>query len=281
MESTSEKPQAEPTLAAATCTECGTRLDGDERFMWAQGLCMHCDIRACLQSDVDEYRSLLGLPPKSKESRESRQAKALVRHEAEQKRMVTFRKMCHEAKAPNDFFTIVDWYVTHFKDPVKSVYNATIGWALPHRATCALIVDFWKREGNRRRIVDLGCGSGLFCMLLHHCGIPADRLFAVDKVEPTHETGTYKPQWPIHRDDCFDVPPGDILFIAWGSHSVTPIVERYVEQGGTCVVILGEADCTFDCDYFSENKLWKVRSHHVPGPASQLSEFLTFNQRKQ
>ena len=140
-------------------------------------------------------------------------------------------------------------------------------------------MSFWQEHGSGRRIVDLGCGSGFFCFLLHHLGIPKHLLLAVDLPQPSHDTDKYKPQWNIHREENYRIAPSDILFVAWGS-GVKAQVDQYVQDGGDCVIILGEADCTFDCGYFDERADWDVAAHHVMGPASPSSEYLTFNQKK-
>lgn len=194
-----------------------------------------------------------------------------------------FRKQCGDAKTPQDVFDLAEYMWQDLQKGERRTdiftYQKYIGYALPHRTTCERIVAFWKTTGNERRVVDLGCGSGVFCYVLHFLGIPKECLMAVDLPKPTHDTEKYKPLWTIHREDNYRVYPKDILFIAWGTSGVTKQVEQYVEDGGDCVIILGETDMTFACDYFAEREDWSVTFHHAPSTASLCSEYLAFNQR--
>lgn len=116
----------------------------------------------------------------------------------------------------------------------------------------------------------------------NHLDIPEDKLIAVDLQNSSHISGESKNFWPIYRDDNYKVYCNDILFIAWGTYRLECIIYDYVEQGGKCIIILGEEErgCTFGPDFFVNNPNWKVELHKVPGPASLYSERLSINIRK-
>ncbi len=184
-----------------------------------------------------------------------------------------FREKCQSVQNGEDIFKVVEEYRMDF----KHIYNVEIGWALPARETCMHIVQFWKSY-PKSTIVDLGAGSGFFCLALHHLGIPAEKLFAVDRMEPTH--GQYhKLLWPIWREYHYVVPKNDILFIAWGTSGHIDVLEEFIAKGGSKVIILGEwgNDCTLASDYFRKNKAWKSTLIHVIGPASYFNEHLSMN----
>ena len=78
--------------------------------------------------------------------------------------------------------------------------------------------------------MDLGAGTGVFCKVFHHLGVPGDKLIAVDIENPTHRGINAKEFWHIHRDNNFKPNPQDILFIAWGTTGIDNIVEDYVGE---------------------------------------------------
>lgn len=164
----------------------------------------------------------------------------------------------------------------------KIIYNDYIGWALPSRKTCQLVVDEWKKDPSRN-IVDIGAGNGVFCKVFNHLGIPNDKLIAVDIENPTHRGNNAKEFWHIHREDNYKPNPEDILFIAWGTSGINGIVDDYVERGGKCIIILGETNVTYDPEKFIDQetekpkKDWTVELHHVPGALSIYAEQLSIN----
>lgn len=61
-----------------------------------------------------------------------------------------------------------------------------------------------------------------------------------------------------------------MLFVAWGC-GCGDAIDRYVNVGGRCVVILGEGDggCTLSYDYMKYKEGWEVSGYHaVPSGAT-------------
>lgn len=165
---------------------------------------------------------------------------------------------------------------------VKYLYNTYVGWALPTAQVCAEVVRFWQKYPHTR-VVDMGAGSGVFCMMLHDAGIPADKLIAIDKNEPIPCYQTTTTFWNIIRDDEFQVPINDIFFMAWGGcGGIEQRLFDYIKRGGWCVIILGEiaGGCTFPSDYLEDDENWNSVLIHVDGPASYYAEHLSINTRK-
>lgn len=158
----------------------------------------------------------------------------------------------------------------------KKIYNNYIGWALPSRKVCQLVIDEWQKDPTRN-IVDLGAGNGIFCSVFHDLGVPGDKLIAIDLENPTHRGVNAKEFWRINRDNNYKLNPEDILFIAWGTTGIDTIVDDYVERGGKCIIILGETNVTYDPEKFMDQEDWMVELHHVPGPLSIYSEQLSIN----
>ena len=196
----------------------------------------------------------------------------------------TFVEMCQNAETGDDLLKISAEYSEIFYNtmiPIQGIYNRYIGWALPSEKACTLVVSTWKQFPNSK-IVDIGGGTGLFCKVFNHLGIPENKLLAVDLSNPSHCSSESKNFWPIHREDDFKVDPNDILFIAWGVTKSHRIIDDYVERGGHCVIILGElgGNITTDPEMLIENPEWNVEIHEVPGPASLWFERLSISKRK-
>ena len=195
--------------------------------------------------------------------------------------------LCKEAVTKEEFFELVDIYSELFKAyimSIKTIYNTLIGWALPSKLVCETVYATYLNHIKAypdAKIIDLGAGSGIFSYMFHQMGIPNDRIIAVDLEKPTHSNPEQRKFWNITKNSNFEFDPIDILFVAWGS-GIYGNVDKYCDNGGTCVIILGETGdgCTFPSDYLSENEQWTVESHHVPGPASAYSEYLTVNIKK-
>lgn len=186
------------------------------------------------------------------------------------------------AKTPADIRAIVPM-VARNELFAKQFYNKHMGWALPTSQVCENIVRLWQKYPHVR-IVDVGAGSGLFCMMLHDAGIPADKLLAVDKETPIECWKTTNTYWDIYRNDTFDIPIDDVFFVAWGG-SFGGLYERlnhYIDSGGWCVVILGETldGCTLPSDYLVDDEDWVCTLIHVEGPASAYAEHLSINVRR-
>ena len=193
-----------------------------------------------------------------------------------------FEEKCKSAKTANDIRAIVEMieksmHSIKFNIP-HYFYNDYIGWALPTDQVCRLILAFWKRY-SESKVIDLGCGSGFFCMMLHDCGIPKTKLMALEtKIQKKATTLNF---WEIKRDDDYEIDPNDILLICWGTSAISKRLESYIKRGGKYVLILGETKdgCTFPSDYFLSIMKWQCKMIHVQGPASNYSEYLSINVR--
>lgn len=199
-----------------------------------------------------------------------------------------FEEKCKNTETAEDLMTLASDYYEVFSGEsmgwplMKFMYNKYIGWALPSRETCELVIETWHQYPNSR-LIDLGAGTGLFCKVFNYLGIPEDKLLAID--HPTiscFKSLKSKNFWPIHREDNYQVDPNDILFIAWGVSTLKNIINDYVEKGGQCAIILGEegGNMTTDPEKFVEDSRWDIIIYKVPGPASLWSEELSINRRK-
>lgn len=193
--------------------------------------------------------------------------------------LLKFENMCQGAESGEDLLKVAAYYSKLFESDIfpKKIYNLYIGWGLPERETCQLVVNTWKRFPHKR-LVDFGAGTGVFCKVFNHLGIDKDKLIAVDRLRPSHTSEYSKNFWPIHRDNNYVVDIDDILFISWGT-AIGKVIDSYISRGGTTIILLGESDngCTFPSDYLKDRKDWEVKLHHVPGPASQYAEMLSVN----
>ena len=190
-----------------------------------------------------------------------------------------------QAKTPDDIRHILALMIENkWMFPFKYFYNMHIGWALPTTQVCEQVVGLWRKYPSAR-IVDMGAGSGLFCMMFHDAGIPINKLLAVDREEPILCWKTTNTYWDITRNDDFEVPIEDIFFMAWGGGfgKLDERLDSYIKRGGWCVVILGETvdGCTFPSDYLKNNDDWDATLIHVDGLASAYAEHLSINIRRQ
>jgi hypothetical protein len=94
-----------------------------------------------------------------------------------------FEIMCKNTKTAENLMETVNylWEVCKETQPdfrFGSIYYNYIGWALPSEEACKIITNFWESHPNHK-IVDFRAGTGLFCNVFHHLGVPKDRLLAV------------------------------------------------------------------------------------------------------
>ncbi|HSW77028.1 MAG TPA: hypothetical protein VLG50_08270 [Candidatus Saccharimonadales bacterium] len=100
----------------------------------------------------------------------------------------TFKVMCETVSNADDIMAITEYYHNHSMNDFintirfKFLYNKYIGLALPTKIACQIVVDFWKKHNGI--LIDLGAGTGLFCKVFNHLGIPNDKLVAVDLPDP-------------------------------------------------------------------------------------------------
>lgn len=230
-----------------------------------------------------------------------------------------FAELCFGAITREEIFELVDLYEQLCREyiiSVKHVYNSTIGWALPSRAACGHLYNAWREHVARypdARFIDVGAGTGIFSYVMALMGIPASRITALDRAEPTHALHGQRTFWQT-VEGSGDIRSRDMLFVAWG-YGTAEIIDDYIWTGGSCVVILGELEygCTFPADHFyrigrcecescreawsddswEEVKYshkrrvvphdvlgWTIELYHVPGPASQYAEHISINVRR-
>lgn len=199
-----------------------------------------------------------------------------------------FEIMCQNTKSAEDLMNITEclWNKTDFK--FGTIYHKYIGWALPSEEACKIVVTFWKSYNTtfpESGIIDFGAGTGLFCKVFHHLGIPEDKLLAVELLKSSSlfcspESLKF---WPIHRDNDYIVNPDDILFIAWGVCKVESIVNDYVDRGGKCVIILGDfhGTCTVNHKMLEGKDGWIVETYKVPGPMLSFKDGLSISRRNE
>ncbi len=141
-----------------------------------------------------------------------------------------------------------------------------------------MVFAFWK-QNPQRRIVDVGCGSGVFRMF-HNAGVVTSKLLAVELYQPPFAHLLKNTYWDITRDDNFQVSVDDILFVAWG-HGISAVIRSYMKPGESTIIILGEKPrgCTFPVDFLSQNKKWRYEVEQVQVTLGNTTEFLSFNTR--
>lgn len=217
--------------------------------------------------------------------------KANEKQECKDLTNAVFEKMCQEAKTQDEIYEIVRIIEVCLYDSklslrllTKHFYNDYIGWGLPTPQVCNEVFTFWKKCNDPNvRLVDVGCGSGIFCKMFHHAGIPRENLIAVDVFRDDYYSTKTRNFWDVIHDDNYQVCKDDIFFIAWGTSDIKPILKSYMNYGGNKVVILGETDgmLNFSSFYLEDNKEWEmVGCFQVPSTVSRYSEHLTFNIRK-
>ncbi len=161
-------------------------------------------------------------------------------------------------------------------------------YAVPSQQAITQIVEWFHmihKTNSNTKLVDFGCGSGLFSLLFVDAGIPKDSVIAVDLPEnkTTHKFGRVFYD-NIVRTNNFCFSPNDVLFIAWGSCG-TKIVDEFVTKGGTKCILLGEWDgATWPAgDQYENDPNWSVTSIRVPGSVRELpcgGDVLSLNIRR-
>lgn len=203
--------------------------------------------------------------------------------------LIEFNGMCLSAQRPEDFFHLVEYYKNkdrlHLLGFTKTIFNNLIGWALPSREACSLVVSAWRTRSKIHpecRIIDVGAGSGVYCHIFHELGVPKDNIVAYDLEKPTHTSPGQRNFFPITTTNLV-VRSTNIIFMAWpcfGENRV-PVWSDYIKQGGDCIIIQGEIDgCTSPCaDHYQEETSWTTEMYPVPGAAVYDHEYLSINIR--
>lgn len=167
---------------------------------------------------------------------------------------------------------------------VRDIFVSLFSYAIPAPATIRLLYLAWQAHVLRyptAKLVDLGCGTGLFLWLLHRAGVAEDRLVGIDlplDKTPQHERSYWD---AIIRDGSYVIKPEDFLLVTWLDSSLGWLdIKSYLILGGTCLAIIGEAtgDATYPWDAFLYDKSIDVEYYEVEPSAYTLSlEGLSFN----
>jgi SAM-dependent methyltransferase len=127
------------------------------------------------------------------------------------------------------------------------VINEIEFWGLPCPRSLRLIQRYydrmWRHQGPAR-VVDMGCGTGAWTILLDYAGV---RVLPVEASADNPRKEDYVKQYCFPYDS-YEQLPGDILLIVWGRNEMKPLITDFVENGGNVVIIQGEASdgCTLD-----------------------------------
>jgi hypothetical protein len=205
-----------------------------------------------------------------------------------------FLQMCQTWTSPKECRELVNLYIekASFKMPFSGnyieygfyriIYNKYIGWGIPSPAALKLIFDAYQKHLVRypqAKLIDLGAGTGIYSLLLSDMGIPRERMIAVDLTKKTHKT--CRELYPVVIDDQYRLDPEDVVLIVWGVDTHHCRLDRYVEEGGTCVILQGEADgCTLETGWFEDKPEWKIyEKGGLPSAVSSYAETITINTR--
>lgn len=181
-------------------------------------------------------------------------AKGTFRKDVSAPQLRRFVTLCFEAVTLEEIFKLVDLYQHLYRGyvtSVKTVYNSTIGWAMPSQKACSLMYSTWSAHVEKypgARFIDVGAGTGIFSYVMSLHGVPREKIVALDLENPTHRMYGQRRFWQCVT--AVDIAPTDMLFVGWGSDT-DDIIDDYVNSGGHCIVILGETagGCTFPSDY--------------------------------
>lgn len=185
---------------------------------------------------------------------------------------------------------IIEYYISQKKTPLfTTIYWDTftryVAYAIPSKTAVEQVVTwFWdyKKLNKGAKLVDFGCGSGIWCFLLNDAGIPRDSLIGVDLPDENKTLHNFgRKYYDIIYDNNYQVDKDDIFFITWG-YDVETIVDDYVKRGGKCVIILGDDGCAHPSgDYFVGNDNWKVTiTKVVAGVSIVYPDILSLNIRQ-
>ena len=155
-----------------------------------------------------------------------------------------------------DFMDITFTYGSYY---VKDAYNTMIGWTIPSRTMLSVIQQLQKESG--KRICDYGSGKGLLTYLLRKIGC---NVRSVDKYINTQCFS--KLDVVLSCKGTYKIHPNDILLMSWGLYN-SSMLERYVRNGGTCVVIIGEDEdgCIYPpYNFFENDPEWTVTLYEIP-----------------
>lgn len=187
---------------------------------------------------------------------------------------------------------IIKYYILQQKTLLfMTIYRNTfaryVAYAIPSKKAIKQVVKwFWdyKKLNKNTKLVDFGCGSGIWCLLLNNAGIPKDSLIGVDLPDENKNLHNFgRKYYDIIYDNNYQVDKNDIFFIAWG-YIDEKIIDDYVSRGGKCIIILGEdrGGCTHPSgDYFINKNNLKVKITKVIAGVSTITpDILSLNIRQ-
>ena len=177
-----------------------------------------------------------------------------------------FQEMCESAKSVDEIKAVIAKAEStigpeHYKNGMlfKDIYNLYIGWALPTQKALNIIYKAWDIHVKKypdARLIDVGAGTGVYCLLLQDMGVPINKLVALDIEPKTHKTCRNFFPLTIHKDD-FEIHENDFLLICWGYGYD---FEKYIEKV-KCVVIQGEQSdgCTYPTDALIDDDSGEIK----------------------
>lgn len=171
-------------------------------------------------------------------------------------------KKINNIKTERDVYDVADFFDSTFANGsynIKDSYNMMIGWTIPSRTMLSVIQQLQKESG--KRICDYGSGKGLLTYLLRKIGC---NVRSVDKYINTQCFS--KPDVVLSCKGTYKIHPNDILLMSWGLYKPS-MLERYVRNGGTCVVIIGENEDGCICppyNFFENDPEWTVTLYEIP-----------------
>jgi hypothetical protein len=156
-------------------------------------------------------------------------------------------------------------------------YIQVIGWAIPSRRNIDELYQVFSEHLKvhpQAKLIDWGCGTGIWSFLLRKRGIPARNIVAIDN----YDTDSYDRTFYQINATVESFSEDDVLFIAWGR--TDEFIQKFIDGEGRCVIIVGETDggCTLSSQYFEEIDGWVVEERKVDGGARKF-DYMTINRK--
>lgn len=184
-----------------------------------------------------------------------------------------FMRECKEVERDYEKFdSLLDKYTNLsgvHRSMFADVFTHYISHGVPELETISLIKATFDKHLTLypdARLIDLGTGSGVFPWLLHRSGIPKDKIIAVDLPLEQRTQRCPNSFWDnIIEDENYICDKNDMVLVVWGFGRYYAL-DRYLLNGGSCVVILGEDSdgCTFPANFFTVKNHSEVYAEVLP-----------------
>jgi len=161
----------------------------------------------------------------------------------------------------------------HAKELCRCGYRIWLDWAfwgLPSTKALRVIADVHEKAEKPARVVDMGCGTGAWTAILNKAKV---RTIGVELPAGHPSREQAKAEYSLITTDYIQ-EKNDILLIVWGRFHMDKVVFDFVAQGGTCVIIVGQAD--FGCTLSTEMKIpgFSIRKNlEIPSMMQGFSNF--------